>query len=207
MFETEEGTPPVRAGSIRSLAAEFLRACRAERDLSPHTIKAYSSDLAQFADWCTRAQLSFLEDVDRRALRRYVAGLGEKRYSRRTIARKTSAVRSLCAWAVLHEHLTSNPADDLAIPKLDKPLPRVLRASDAIDLCELPPDDEPMGLRDRAILEVLYGSGIRVAELCSLDVRDVDLRRSVVVVMGKGRKERQVPLSVPARDALDRYIR
>jgi integrase/recombinase XerC len=143
--------------------------------------------------------------IDRTVLRRYVAYLGERRYSRRTIARKASTLRSMLAWAVTHDYLPANPAEGLAIPKLDKPLPKVLKASDARALCELPPDDDAIGLRDRAILEVLYGSGLRVAELCGLDLDDVDTRRRTIRVMGKGRKERQLPISAPAGRAIEAY--
>ena len=199
-----------RTTSTNDLArasAAFLRACKAERDLSPHTLDAYARDLLQFEKWGERLGVTSVPAIDRTLLRRYVANLGERRYSRRTIARKLSAVRSFLRWCVLHGYLESDPAQDLAIPKLDKPLPRVLKEADAIRLCELPPDDDPVGVRDRAILELLYGSGIRVAELCALDVDDLDLRVGTVMVMGKGRKERQVPLSEPAIRAVDRYVK
>ena len=101
--------------------------------------------------------------------------------------------------------IEANPAEDLAAPKLDKPLPKVLKESEAVALCDLPPDDDEVGMRDRAILELLYGSGLRVSELCALDVDDVDLRARAVKVLGKGRKERRVPISEPARVAVRRY--
>jgi integrase/recombinase XerC len=103
--------------------------------------------------------------------------------------------------------LETSPGGDLLAPKLDKPLPRVMRAAEAAQLCELPPDDEPIGLRDRAILEVLYGSGLRVAELCALDVDDVDLSQGTVQVTGKGRKQRRVPIGGPSATAVTRYLR
>ncbi|MGH2755742.1 MAG: tyrosine recombinase XerC [Actinomycetota bacterium] len=194
------------AVTMTTVKGRFLRAARAERDLSPHTIKAYATDLDQFEEWSGRLGISHIGSVDRRMLRRYVSYLGERRYSRRTIARKASAIRSMLAWAVKQDHLASNPAEDLAIPKLDKPLPKVMKPRDARALCELPPDDEPIGLRDRAILELLYGSGLRVAELCGLDVDDIDLRRRTLRVIGKGRKERGLPMSVPASRALAGYL-
>jgi len=192
--------------ALQGLIAEFLRSCRAERDLSPHTLAAYEADLGQFSEWIARRGIDDPAAVDRPGLRAYVANLGQ-RYSRRSVARKVSAVRSFLAWAVVHGHIDSDPSLDLSIPKLDKPLPRVLKATDASRLCELPPDDDPIGLRDRAILELLYGSGLRVAELCALDIDDIDINGSSIIVMGKGRKERQVPLSEPAREALKTYIR
>lgn len=185
---------------------DYLRACAAERDLSPHTLSAYAGDLAQFAQWAGRSGVTELAAVDHRLLRRYVAFLGQRGLARRTVTRKASAIRSLFRWAVLRGLLSATPAEDLAVPKLDKPLPRVLRAADAGRLCELPPDDEPIGLRDRAILELLYGCGLRVSELCSLDVDDVDLVGRAVGVLGKGRKERRVPLGERARVAVLAYL-
>lgn len=192
--------------TIASVAQEFVAGLRAERDFSPNTLTAYTSDLAQFAEWSGRGRISDLRKIDRRHLRRYVAYLTERRYARRTIARKISAVRSLLKWSVLHDLIPASPAEDLGVPKLDRPLPKGLRAADAERLVGLPPADDPVGLRDRSILELLYGSGLRVAELCALDVDDVDLRASMVLVTGKGRKQRRIPISGPARAAIISYL-
>lgn len=193
--------------TIAAAAASFVRAAAAERDLSPNTLKAYRSDLRQFAEWAARSGVTTVPAIDRTILRRYVAFLGERRYARRSIARKASTLRSLLEWAVVDGQIRSTPASDLAVPRLDRPLPKVLRAAEAAQLCELPPDDEPVGLRDRALLELLYGSGLRVGELCALDVDEINLASNALTVTGKGRKQRRVPLSGPARRALDRYIR
>ena len=192
--------------STTAVVDAFLRAARAQRDLSPHTLAAYDADLEQFAEWARRGAITDVREIDRRLLRRYLAYLGERRYARRTIARKTSAIRSMLRWAVLHDLIALNPAEDLATPKLDRPLPRVLKEADASRLCDLPRQDDAVGTRDRAVLEVLYGSGLRVGELCALDLDDLDLRAQTVTVTGKGRKDRQVPLSEPARRALERYL-
>jgi integrase/recombinase XerC len=193
--------------SLPAVGASFVRAARAERDLSPHTIAAYSSDLAQFAEWARRGGVLSVEDVDRRLLRRYVAYLSERRYSRRSVARKISTVRSMLRWAVLHGYIGGTPTGDLSTPKLDRPLPRILKASEADALCDRPPTDDPAGLRDRAVIELLYGSGLRVSELCGLDVDDVDLKVNRVVVTGKGRKQRSIPLGEPAAEALLGYVK
>ncbi|HEX2057185.1 MAG TPA: tyrosine recombinase XerC [Actinomycetota bacterium] len=185
----------------------FLRACRAERDLSPHTLAAYRRDLGQFAEWAARGGVTALEELDRPLLRRFVAFLGARGLARRSIRRKVSALRSLLAWAVTNELIEASPAEDLALPKLDRPLPKALKQSDAAALCDLPPDDDPRGQRDRAALELLYGSGLRVSELCGLDVDDVDLAERRVRVTGKGRKQRRVPISEPARAAIRTYVR
>lgn len=192
---------------ITEAMEDFLRACSAERDLSPHTVAAYRRDLDQFAEWMSRGGVTGLDRIQRKAVRRFVAFLGERGYARRSISRKVSAVRSFLAWAVTHDLIESNPAGDVPVPKLDRPLPKVMKAADAAALCDLPPDDDAMGQRDRAILELLYGSGLRVAELCSLDVDDVDTRAGRLRVTGKGRKQRQVPVSRPAAAAVDSYVR
>ena len=179
---------------------------RAERDLSPHTLDAYRSDLEQFIGWAGRAGIVDLTEIDRRLLRRYVSWLSANRYARRSIARKASALRALLRWAVVQDLLAANPADGVAAPKLDHPLPKVLRAEDAARLMELPPDDTPTGARDRAILELLYGSGLRVSELCGLDLGHLDLRSGRLRVTGKGRKERQLPMTPQARDAIRHYV-
>jgi integrase/recombinase XerC len=191
---------------ISEAAHDFLRALAAERDLSPHTVAAYRSDLDQFAGWASRARVEELGQIDRKLIRRYVSYLSENRYARRSIARKASALRSMLKWAVIHDLIPANPAEDVGAPKLDRPLPKIVKAAEAARLCELPPLDDPVGLRDRAILELLYGSGLRVAELCSLDLADIDLRQESVQVTGKGRKDRLVPMSDSARRALAAYI-
>jgi integrase/recombinase XerC len=184
----------------------FLEAARAERDLSGNTLSAYAVDLEQFIQWAGRGQVSDLCAVDRRLLRRFIAYLSQRGYSRRSIARKKSVVRSMLSWAVARDVIPTNPSDDVVGPKLDKPLPRVMKAEEAKKLCELPPRDDATGLRDRAILELLYGSGLRVSELCDIDVDDIDLAANTLVVLGKGRKERKLPMSHPAADALRAYL-
>ena len=191
--------------TLVAVTGRFLRALRVERDASPHTVAAYESDLAQFTTWTARSGATTLGDVTPKLLRRYVAFLGTRGYARRTVARKASATRSLLRYAVLHGLLDASPAEDLAVPKLDQPLPKVLRAAQAAQLCELPPDDDPIGLRDRAIIELLYSSGMRVGELCGLDVDDLDHAAGTARVTGKGRKERQLPLGEPVLRAVAAY--
>lgn len=192
--------------SLTSAIDAFLRAAAAERDLSTNTLAAYRTDLSQFAGWAKRSGQKSITDVERRLLRRYVAFLGERGLSRRSIVRKVSAIRSLLRWTALHGWSPAHVGDDIVVPKLDQPLPKVMRAPDAALLCESPPSDDPIGARDRAIVELLYGSGLRVAELCGLDVDDADLRRAIVRVTGKGRKDRQVPMSRPTCRAIETYL-
>jgi tyrosine recombinase XerC len=193
-------------GSLGTVVPAYLRSLAAERDLSPLTCEAYRRDLDQFSEWLARGGTTELAQIDRRALRRYVSFLSERRYARRSIARKASAIRSLLRWAVKHDVIASDPSEDLSVPKLDRPLPRVLKRADAGRLCEAPPADTPAGLRDRAILELLYGSGLRVAELCAIDIGDFDLAQARLRVTGKGRKERQIPIGDRSGRALIAYL-
>jgi integrase/recombinase XerC len=109
-------------------------------------------------------------------------------------------------WSLAKGLIDKDPSDGLDTPKLDRPLPKVLRAHDAAALMELPPDDDPTGLRDRAVLELLYGAGLRVSELTGLDVDDIDLRHRSMSVTGKGRKERRLPLGNAAARAVESYL-
>lgn len=184
----------------------FLRAAEVQRALSPHTLAAYRSDLARFIEWAGRDGTTDVSQVDRLVVRRYVAWLGELRLSRRSIARKLSSLRSLLAWCVKRGLIASNPAKAVPAPKPDKSLPKVLKRKDAAALCELPPGDDPIGVRDRAMLELLYGCGLRVAELCSLDVDDVERGEDSLRVTGKGNKTRLLPLGGPALEAVSNYL-
>lgn len=192
--------------TVAEVTGAFLRACEAERDLSPHTLAAYGRDLEQFGKWLGRGGVQNLGGIDRVKLRRYVAFLDSRGLARRSIARKISAIRSMLDWAVTHGLVASNAAEDVPVPAPHRTLPKVMRPADAAALCELPPSDEPVGQRDRAILELLYGSGLRVAELCSLDVDDVDSGAARVRVTGKGRKQRRVPMTQPACRAVETYV-
>ncbi len=192
--------------SVCAVSERYLRALAAERDLSPLSVDAYRRDLAQFAEWLERGGTEVLAQVDRRLLRRYVSYLGERRYARRSIARKASAIRSLLRWAVLQDVIAVDPSADLPVPKLDRPLPKVLRSVAAQQLCEAPDPGTPDGARDRALLELVYGSGLRVAEVCALDLDHVDVAHGRLRVTGKGRKERQLPMSDAARRALTTYL-
>jgi integrase/recombinase XerC len=205
--DVQSRSEPNDASTMVRASVSFLRAARVERDLSPHTLAAYTSDLRQFTEWAARSHVTNPAGVDRKLLRRYVAFLSERGLARRSIARKASAVRAFLKWTALQGIITMDPSVGLNVPKLDRPLPRVLKAADASALCELPPLDDPIGVRDRAVLELLYGSGLRVAELCGLDLDDLDLLSGTMRVLRKGRKQRQLPISKPGRLALAAYLR
>ena len=184
----------------------FGRSCTG---LSERSVSAYLSDVRIFAQWCTRLSIETPDAVTRTAVRRYVAFLTTREFARRSIARKAASLRRYFAWAIAEGLATADPTIGVRISGVDGRLPRVLDQRELGHLLDGPvPDDEPPWRRSRddAILEILYGSGVRVSELCSLDVDSVNLDKSVLVVWGKGSKQRQVPLSGPARDALVAWL-
>jgi integrase/recombinase XerC len=178
---------------------------------SAATVEAYRRDVVDFAAWCGRASIEGPESVDRRVLRRYLAYLGTRRYARRSIARKASSLRRYFGWQVRAGNLVSDPSAGLSAPSGEGRLPRVLKGEELTALLDEPPaaidgDLEHVRLRDDAILELLYGSGLRVAELCGLRPVDLDLPRGAVTVWGKGAKQRQVPITAPAVEALAAWL-
>jgi site-specific recombinase XerD len=185
--------------------AGFLRRLEVERGVSPHTIAAYRRDLSQFFDFCDRNGITSVGDVTRVIARRWLAHLTTRGYARRSIARKSSAVRSFYTDAVRRGLVAANPVDGLARPKRPRSLPKALPARSLGELLDALTGDDPIDLRDRAILEMLYATGLRVAELAALGVDDA-AGRDLIRVVGKGGKERVVPVGEAARTALDRYL-
>jgi len=171
---------------------------------SPNTVAAYRGDVAAFVEWAERGGLTGPGAVDRLLLRRYLAYLATRGYRRRTIARRAATLRRYFRWLRRAGELAEDPSRGLSAPKGEARLPHVLRGAELEVLLEgrSPADDEPVDLRDAAVLELLYGSGLRVSELCGLGPGDVDLRSRQVVVWGKGSKQRQVPISEPSADAV-----
>lgn len=187
------------------LVARFLRHLEVERGLSPHTVRAYRADLARYMEWAERNGLDPLAG-DHRALRRYLGELDRARYARTTVKRRLSAVRSLFAYLVAEGEVTSDPASVLMSPKSPSRLPRVVGEVDLRALLEAPDPSTPAGLRDRALLELLYASGARVSELASLDLYRLDLSQGQMTVMGKGSKERLIPVHRYAVDRMRDYL-
>ncbi|HXO19666.1 MAG TPA: tyrosine recombinase XerC [Thermoanaerobaculia bacterium] len=198
--------------NLRRLIHRFLEHLREERNSSAHTVRAYEGDLLRFHDFLGRDFLGrdpedvLPADVDALAVRSYLAEMTRRKVGGRSQGRALSAIRSLFRFACLEGILTANPAQGVRTPKYPQILPRHLRPGEIENLVEAPAGDEPLTLRDRAILELLYASGLRVGELVALDWRDVDLPARVLRVMGKGGKERMVPFGRPAADALQAWL-
>jgi len=182
---------------------------RSLTSLSARSVDAYASDVRGFAEWAARGGIADPTAVKRTTVRRYLAYLSTRQYARRSIARKAASLRRYFRWLARTGRVPGDPTLGLQAQGGDGRLPRVLDRRDLDQLLEGPlPEDEPewRRRRDDAVLELLYGSGLRVSELCGLDHDSVDLPRGAVVVWGKGSKERRVPLSEPAADALRRWL-
>lgn len=183
---------------------EFLRSLTAA---SANTVAAYRRDLDAFFAWAGRGGVTEPQAVDRILLRRYLAYVGTSGLSRRTAARRASALRRYFAWLHRSGTVATDPSRGLSAPKGEGRLPTVVRRGDLERLLQPPAgDDDVTAVRDQAVVELLYGSGLRVGELCGLKPADLDLTRRQVVVWGKGSKQRQVPMSEPSVDATQAWL-
>jgi integrase/recombinase XerC len=198
---------------MQRLIERYLEHLRDERALSPHTLRAYGSDLERFLDFLAFEFLSRRVDevapgdVDALAVRSFLAFLSREGVGRTTQARALSTVRGLLKFACREGLITENPAASVRTPKQPRKLPRHLRPGEVENLIEAADGAEPLELRDRAILELLYASGLRVGELVSLDWRDLDVEGRFLRVVGKGGKERMVPFGRLAAEALGQWLR
>jgi integrase/recombinase XerC len=190
---------------------EYERHLSAERDLTTHTVRAYVADVSSLLDHAARLGHTDVSSLDLRSLRSWLAKQQTLGRSRTTIARRATAARVFTAWLTRTGRAPQDAGASLGSPKAHKSLPPVLRADEASRLIqaatEHADDGSPVGLRDVAMLELLYATGIRVGELVGLDVDDVDRERNVIRVLGKGRKERTVPFGRPTARALDFWLK
>lgn len=203
------------AADQAEVLAAFRRHLTSERNLSVHTVRAYSGDISSLLGHLDRVGDGDLKDVDLRALRRWLAWQQAGGAERATLQRRAAAARTFFAWAHRTGRLPADPAAGLRSPRVDRRLPPTLevdharaaldRLAAAADAAEQP-DEQAAARRDHAILEVLYASGMRVGELCGLGIPDLDRGRGLVRVLGKGGKERTVPLGRPALRSLDDWL-
>ena len=189
---------------------EYERHLVSERDLAAHTVRAYLGDVAGLLEHAARLGHVDVTRLDLRTLRSWLAKQQVLGRSRTTLARRATAARVFTAWLLRTGRTETDAGASLGSPKAHPSLPPVLRADEAADLirtaARLADDGSPVGIRDVAMLELLYATGIRVGELAGLDLDDVDRDRNVVRVLGKGRKERTVPFGHPAARALERWL-
>ncbi len=198
---------------MKEYIRKFITYLKAERNSSEHTIRNYSSDLKQFEKFLSRDRARFsdgkmgpIPNFSRLDLRRFLVHLQKKGCASRTIARKIATIRSFFKFLVEEGYLSSNPAAGLPIPRQEKKLPKFLDEKEMVKLLEAPDERNVLGIRDRAILETLYSTGMRVGELVSLKSGSIDFIGGVVRVLGKGKKERIVPIGEKALSALGEYL-
>lgn len=192
-------------GSLLQARERFTEHLTLELDRSTHTVRAYDGDVASLLEHARRMGVTQVRELDLVVLRSWLAKLLSTGASRATLARRGSAARTFTAWAHRVGLMPTDPGLLLSSPKGHRTLPVVLRQDEAAALVTVEGDD-PKALRDRVALELLYATGVRVGELCGLDLDDIDSGRRVIRVLGKGRKERSVPYGVPAQRALDRWL-
>ena len=179
---------------------DFLAHLSVERRMSAHTLDAYRRDLDALSAWAA-AQQADLASLAAEQLRAFVASEHRRGLSPKSLQRRLSACRSFYRWLLRHGRIVANPAAAIRAPKAPRKLPQVLDVDEASRLVEVP-TDVPLGLRDRALLELFYSSGLRLSELCGLRWHDLDLDERLVQVLGKGGKQRSVPVGSHARAAL-----
>ena len=193
-----------------SVLADFRRHLSAERNRSEHTVRAYLGDVRAMSQALGQAGVTSLDDIKLADLRTWLGSLSESGAAPSSIARRSAAVRTFLRWARQTGRIEVDPSLRLGAPRKGRHLPGVLKKDEAGDLMELAgvaaDDDDPVHIRDRAVLELLYASGMRVGELTGLDIDDLDLPGQVARVMGKGAKERTVPFGVPAAQALHSWL-
>lgn len=192
---------------LHSAVDQFIDHLRNERQLSIHTLDAYRRDLLSCCGFLDSLQVSDWNNVDNALLRRYIAGRHAGGLSGRSLQRELSAVRSLFQYLIRERRCRHNPALDLRAPKAPNRLPRLLDADQANQLLDSPAEDDWLSLRDHAMLELLYSSGLRLAELASLDMHQLDLDQGEVRVTGKRKRTRVVPVGRMAREALRRWFK
>ena len=198
---------------MEQLLTQFLEHLRYERNVSEHTLRNYQSDLEQFIDHLAPANsrngkrnFPSLADIDHITIREWLATLHTAQKKKSSIARKLAALRTFFQFLVREGLVQQNPAKLVATPRQEKKLPKHLSIEDAIKFIETPDTETELGKRDRAMLELMYATGVRVAELTKMNIGHIDFRNRLIRVTGKRRKERIVPFGEPALDALRSYL-
>ena len=191
---------------MQEIFNKYIDYLQAERNASVYTVRNYTNDLLEFFDFAREKEIKSLKEINKQTLRGYLAHLMERGFAKSSIARKLSAIRSFYRYLLREEMVSSSPVATTTSPRLDRRLPSFLTAEEAKQLVESPDMSQPQGQRDRALLELLYASGLRVSELVSINVAQVDLNTNEIRVWGKGSKERVVLIGSPAARALTTYI-
>lgn len=209
-MNASESTEP-DAASLREAFERFIVYLRDEARRSPHTVAAYTRDVGRMLAFCENSGATDLSGIDSDMLRAWLMSVTQSGAARSSVHRKASSVRGFFRWALTTERIDKDVTSRLVAPKRGRTLPRVPEPADlerSLDaLHDRAADDDPIALRDVAIVELMYAAGIRVGELVALDVGDVDPSGRTVRVLGKGNKERIVPIGTPAATAVSHYVR
>ena len=200
------GATPTLPDSELAWIAQFIGHLQTERRYSPHTLKNYRHDLDVLATWCTTQNVTQWRALDIHHLRAFSAARHRGGLAGRSLQRELSAARSFFNYLLREQVLTHNPAQSVSAPRSPRTLPHTLDADQVGRLLDFDSDD-PRALRDRAIMELFYSSGLRLAELVALDLADIDLKDATVRVTGKGNKTRVVPIGRHARSALQDWLK
>lgn len=185
---------------------EFINYLAVERGLAQNTLESYGRDLRQFHSYLQNSQMDILRDSNRNTILNYLNNLQNKGRAVSTISRNLAAIKSFYQYLVRERYLEKDPAANLESPKLEKKLPKILSIQEIEELLKQPNSLMPTGLRDKAMLELLYATGIRVSELISLNISDINLDMGYIKCFGKGSKERIVPLGSIAAKCVQEYI-
>ena len=192
--------------ATRDWISRYLHHLGSERRLSPHTISNYRRDLGALADWCDERGVKALTELTHPDIRLFAATMHRRGLGPRSVARRLAAVRGFFGYLMREGELKANPANEVSAPKAPKKLPHAVDA-DLLDRLLGFPVEDAVGARDKAMLELFYSSGLRLAELCSLEMADLDLRDAMVRVTGKGAKTRILPVGRKAREALETWLK
>ncbi|PAU92934.1 tyrosine recombinase XerC [Aliifodinibius salipaludis] len=190
---------------------KYLRYLKVERNASDHTITSYKNDLTQFLEFCAvyfdeSEENVDITEIERLTIRLWLGKLSERGLAKSSIARKVAAVRSFCKYCFKRGIVEQNPAHLLIVPKKDKPLPKTANAEDLNRMMDLAEGNTPKSAQNRAILELLYGTGIRLSELVNLNEEDINFKLNQIKVLGKGAKQRIVPYGKQAGNALKKHL-
>ena len=188
--------------NLKKYFKEFLIFLKSEQNVSPHTLRSYTKDLNDFLIFTDKKP----KDIDNLDIRSFLASLHHGKLKKTSISRKLATIRSFFKFLHREGYVKKNPAKLVSSPKLPKELPRFLSIDEVFYLMESPQGDSFKPSRDKAILELLYSSGLRVSELTSLDMSDLDIKESLIRAKGKGRKERILPIGQKAMEALQNYL-
>ncbi len=191
---------------MQEIFDKYISYLEVERNASPYTVRNYTTDLLDFFQFLSDKRVSSLKEVDRHTLRDYLSHLMEQGFVKASIARKLSAIRSFYRYLLREGMISTSPVATTSSPKLDRRLPSFLTIEEMGRLLEAPDLSSPMGQRDRALIELLYASGLRVSELAQINLDHIDFDTNEIRVWGKGSKERIVLMGEPAARALNTYL-